>query len=99
MKHTEEYSITWEGIALSIRWTPNWLGRDDEYAIGHLEIESDDRHALPMTETGYRSHFTHRDDIDAYGGAVAFVDEWLKETSRSKSWKAHVEASKQLSLF
>lgn len=96
----ETYCIDWEGIALSVRWTPNWLNMDARgYDIAHLEPLSDDCVPLPMTETGYRSHFTSREVVDAEGGPVSFARKWLDLEAMSSDWKRQVEASKQLALF
>jgi hypothetical protein len=46
----------WRGIGLTIRHHPSWI-RLDAGPVQHLEIESDGRVPLPVTDTGYRSHF------------------------------------------
>lgn len=43
---------------------------------------------LPMTETGYRSHFGSSADVDAEGGPVEFVRAWLKCDDQLPEWKA-----------
>ena len=60
---------------------------------------SPERAPLPITETGYRSHFTPRAAMDGYDSAEAFVEAWLDHESRSPEWKAFDQANKQLSLF
>lgn len=97
-RHYETYRIDWEGIALSVRWMPEWFGVR-VHEIGHLEIESEDRQPLPVTETGYRSHFVHREYVEEAGGPVAYVRAWLDHEAQSESWTATSEARKQLSLF
>jgi hypothetical protein len=52
-----------------------------------------------MTKTGYRSHFTRADEIEALGGPAAFVRAWLAEAAKDPEWMASVESRKQLSLF
>lgn len=97
---TETYRMDWEGIALSIRWTPDWLNMTARgYDIAHLEIVSDDRVPLPITETGYRSHFTSRALVEAEGGPVSFARKWLDLDAMSDAWRAQQQASRQLSLF
>lgn len=66
----ETHRITWRGIILEIRYEAQWLGLDGPFATAHLEIEAIDpaRSPLPMTETGYRSHFTQAIAIDEAGG-------------------------------
>lgn len=48
----EKHTITWRGIQVEITFTPEKFGM-----IEHIELHSENRLALPVTETGYRSHF------------------------------------------
>jgi hypothetical protein len=90
--------IEWQGIEIEVRWNPVHY-RDDEVTIAHLELQTDNRQRLPMTETGYRSHFVQRANVDAYGGPVEYVNAWLEEAAMSADWKRYVQESKQLTLF
>lgn len=100
MQVTETYRLDWEGIALSVRWTPNWLNTEiDGYPIAHLELVSDDRVPLPVTETGYRSRFTSREAVETEGGPVAYARKWLDAEAQSEDWKARADAARQMSLF
>ena len=90
-----ETIIKWENRPIWIFYKPRHLG-----VIDHVEIRSEDGEPLPITETGYRSHFfgpvepsMTTDEI------VQLVTEWLDKESRSKAWKAYVEQSRQQSLF
>ena len=83
------YRARWQGIALSVTHTPGWLGTE----IDHIEIQSDGRAPLPVTETGYRSHFMSAQDLAAYESPVAFVLLWLDDAA-SEGW-----LGAQLSLF
>lgn len=85
----EKHKITWRGIALTITFTPDWLKVAD-----HLEIETEGRIPLPVTETGYRSHFMPVGSIEAYGGPGVFVTDWLDEKAKRLGW-----SGAQLSLF
>lgn len=96
--------IDWNGIRIEVRWCPNWLDFYERlygHALAHLEIESVDpaKAPLPVTETGYRSHFTRPDVIDAAGGPAEFVRAWLDEAAKDPEWLAAEAARKQLSLF
>ncbi|MDK3075487.1 hypothetical protein QO034_20640 [Sedimentitalea sp. JM2-8] len=94
----ETYRIDWQGIGIEVRWAAKWMN-SDVHPVAHLELVSDGRVPLPMTETGYRSHFTSREDVESMGGAVAYAIAWLDHEAQSAEWKHHVQASKQLSLF
>ncbi|MCE8000998.1 MAG: hypothetical protein HEP70_19310 [Rhodobiaceae bacterium] len=96
----ETHHITWEGIPITIQYCADWLPNlTIEFAMAHVTVESNDRQALPITETGFKSHFIPPDHIVDHGGAVAFVEAWLDHDAQSKDWKAHVEAQRQESLF
>ncbi len=101
---TRDYTIThknWNGIEIEIRWNPDYVVYDDKTHMAHLEVESisPKRAPLPITETGYRSHFTHLSVIQGYASPEDFVDAWLNEASYSSEWRASQEAARQLSLF
>lgn len=82
---------------MEIRHTSRWLNLDHD----HVEIitVSPERAALPITETGYRSHFLHGQHLTEVGGPVAYVTAWLDAASQSTDWKARSEAARQGSLF
>ncbi len=97
----ETFRIEWSGISIEIRWEPHWLNMDIGHDTAHLEIESIDpeRAHLPITETGYRSHFTSRDTVVAFGGPVAFVEAWLETESQAPDWRREEQERRQLTLF
>ena len=91
------YSLVWQGITIRVVHTPRRWN-----AIEHLEIRSvaPAGAALPITGTGYRSHFVPIDTVAAHGGdVVAQVTAWLEEEATKPDWLAHVEASRQGDLF
>lgn len=85
----EQHKITWRGIALTITFKPDWLNVAD-----HLEIETQGRVPLPVTETGYRSHFMPVGSVVVYGGPVTYVTDWLEAEAKRMGW-----SGAQLSLF
>ena len=91
-------SIDWHGIAIEVRYEANYLGLAD---MAHLSITSlsPTMAPLPITETGYRSHFLDGADVDIEGGPVAFVRRWLDSEAQSSSWVEAVSAARQFSLF
>lgn len=94
----ETHHIEWQGIAIEIRWAQSWHS-SDAFAIAHLELRSQGKVRLPMTETGYRSHFIHKENVEDAGGPVAYAIAWLDHEAQSCEWKRYLEDSKQLSLF
>jgi hypothetical protein len=91
----------WNGIEIEIRWIADYLAFDDGQSMAHLEIESvEPAHApLPITETGYRSHFIGRSEVENLGGPEAYVEAWIDEMSRTHAWRESAAASRQLALF
>ncbi len=79
--------IVWRGIEIEVRTEANWLGND----ITHIEVQTTPRTPLPITETGYRSHFIDPQVLAEYDGVDDFVHQWLEEAA--KGWDS------QLSLF
>jgi len=68
------FEAEWSGIRIVIRYEANWLNADS-FTAAHIQVESvvPNRAPLPITETGYCSHFTSPAVVEEYGGAVAFV--------------------------
>jgi len=95
----QTYRLIWEGIEIEARYDPKCFGG----VIAHLEIEAinPERAKLPVTETGYRSHFHQPGTIeDAHGGdVVQAVMDWLDEQAQSKDWQRHLADTRQGDLF
>ena len=92
--NTEIHRITWHGRKIEIRYQPRSFA-----GCAHLEIKCRTARPLPITGTGYRSHFTAREDIEQEGGPVAFVEAWLDIAAQTKAWQRTVKFGHQLSLF
>lgn len=91
------YRFTWRGIEIETIYTPlKWT------VIAHLEVRSihPAGAALPITSTGYRSHFHQPGTIEALGGdVVAQVTAWLDEEASKPEWREQEAASRQGELF
>ena len=99
-----DYTIirrSWNGIEIEIRWQPDYCQFDDGGSMAHLEIESisPPRAPLPITETGYRSHFVHAREVQDAGGPEAYVEAWIGHLAKSRAWQEAEFASRQLALF
>lgn len=93
----QTYRFTWQGIEIEATYTPLKFG-----VMAHLAIQSinPENAPLPITETGYRSHFHQPGTIEAHGGdVVAQVIAWLDQEAAKPEWKRHSEASRQGELF
>ena len=93
-RYDEELSLIWNG--LDIRVT---LSREKEPSyINFVHIEIRCKEPLPMTNTGYRSHFMQAEAFAEYESLEAFITAWLEEAEQSKDWKQILEARQQLSF-
>ena len=95
---SQTHRFIWEGIEIELTYVPEAYGG----AIAHLEMRSinPERAALPITETGYLSHYHPVGTVEENDGTlVEQVTWWLDEEAKSKAWKKYVEDSRQYSLF
>ena len=90
------YKFEWCGICISLRHAHKFCS-----VIEHLEIRSIDpeKSPLPITETGYKSHFVDESSLHEYGGALAYVLAWLNEEAGKPEWQRQKEVASQYSLF
>ncbi len=91
------HRLIWRGIDIELTYLPCRWG-----VIGHLEIRSivPPRAPLPITETGYKSHFHECSTVEANGGdVVALVKAWLDDEAAKPEWRRYEHASKQGELF
>jgi hypothetical protein len=101
-RQPEIYRSDWNGILLEITYEPQWMpasvmGED----LAHVQVRSiyPTDAPLPITETGYRSHFISASAIAAAGGPVPYVDVWLEVEGDTPAWRAREQAARQLALF
>lgn len=75
--------LLWDSVAIEISYEPDWSGLSElgwDRQVAHLSLTSIDpeRAPLPVTETGYRSHFLSPTEIAAEVvfamGVVALVE-------------------------
>lgn len=91
---TLNYEFDWHGITVSVCHTPNWMNISD-----HIEVRSGGRVPLPITSTGYKSHFLHAEQLEDFRDAGEYVCAWLDHAAEADSWKQAENDRKQLSLF
>lgn len=100
-------NIVWQGREITIRHCPKWL-HCDEPPVQHLELISTDKAPLPVTATGYKSHFITGENpfADFDNDPNAFCMAWLDDEAQKPDWiaaeKCRQEAeqeARQMSLF
>lgn len=102
-RNSDRYLIAWlnpvtnQPVQIRIKHTRDYLAAGQD----HIEIESikPKRAALPVTETGYRSHFLPALELINAGGAVTFVTAWIDREARNKKWIAAETSRAQGDLF
>jgi hypothetical protein len=97
-RDVQAFYITWQGIPLRVTFERNWLGSENPITA-HLQITAKDRQALPVTETGYRSHSLPAWQVDDEGGPVAYARSWLDSEAAKPAWRQAKAARRQLTLF
>lgn len=98
----ETYLTTWQWIDLEIRHCSCWLSSaEDDFVTQHIEIRSEGKVPLPITRTGYRSHFENgADALNEFGDdPIEFVLWLLTEAAKDLTWKRKEEDRRQGTLF
>jgi hypothetical protein len=101
--HKSRYEIDWlnpvsnERVRIRIIHAREYLSSGSD----HLEIESikPKRAPLPISETGYRSHFIPALDLINAGGPVTFVTAWISQEAKGKAWTKAAVIKAQGDLF
>ena len=105
----------WQHVSFRVRHTPDYLTKGtDHLELVVIErrcqrraCSRDDKgHAfsttpepLPITETGYLSHFVDDREVPNAKAALAFFLEWIAREARSKRWQTADNKRRQLDLF
>lgn len=91
-------TFDWRGILVQATYEANWLGN---HHPAHLQLETLEpaRAPLPITATGYLSHFVDRDMIEEAGGPTDYALAWLDHASHSRGWAQIESRARQYSLF
>ena len=76
------HSIEWQGRPIRISYHPNYFD-----GMAHVEIYSGDKVLLPITETGYKSHFFATDNPPSMEEIIPMIVDWLNREARSKKWQ------------
>lgn len=76
--------LVWRDVTCRVRHTPNYLST----GWSHIEIivVSPKKAPLPITETGYLSHFLDEELLNKAGGPVRFFLDWIEREATTKAW-------------
>ncbi len=91
------HKLVWRDVTCRVRHTPNYLSK----GWSHIEIVvlKPKGAPLPITETGYRSHFLGHDELQRAGGAVRVFLDWIEREAASKQWSKAEFKWRQGDLF
>ena len=94
-------TIMWQGIEISITYKPNPFNLSSESVIAHFEIKalSPIGTQLPITETGYRSHYLHPDCVGEFDSPINYVCAWLDHEAKKPQWQTYLASMHQMNLF
>lgn len=94
----ETHTMVWSGITLQLRYEAKAFGG----VIAHLQVEAIEpvRAPLPITDTGYKSHYHPVGTVKStLGTLVEQVTAWLDQEAAKSAWQEYLRDSRQLSLF
>lgn len=94
MSSYETHKLVWRGKKIEVGYDPRSFA-----GTAHLQIRARHGQPLPITETGYRSHFAHPADVAQCGGPAAYVEAWLNIMAQTKAWQRAEREGVQLALF
>lgn len=89
----EPLELLWQGIHVNVCISRDWL----QTGYHHIELRAEQ--SLPVTQTGYRSHFVPAEQFETFDSLEQLVFQWLDQAAQSKHWEKTQEAQRQLSLF
>ncbi len=87
----------WQHVIFRVRHTPDYLIKD----TNHLEliVIEPKREPLPITETGYLSHFDCDSGIASAKAGLEFFLAWIDREAKTKRWQKLDNKRRQLELF
>lgn len=97
MQSYTEHQIQWQGINIEVRHCHRWVATSGNRHVQHIELRSENRAPLPITETGYKSHFLcGAEALADYSNSPArFVLAWLEHEAKASKWSPE----RQMELF
>jgi hypothetical protein len=89
--------VTGKSVRVRVIHSRDYLGQSQD----HIEVESivPKKAPLPITETGYRSHFVSPLELINDGGPVTFVTAWLDREAKGRDWQKRQAIRQQGDLF
>ena len=78
------HKLVWRDVTCRVTHTPDYISK----GWTHLEliVVKPKGAPVPITGTGYLSHFLDEDLLAKHDGPVAFFTAWLEREARTKQW-------------
>jgi hypothetical protein len=94
---TTTHKLVWRHVTCRVKHVPDYMSQ----GWSHIEIivQSPKDAPIPITQTGYLSHFLDEDELVAAGGPVAFFLAWMDREARTPAWAKADNRWRQLELF
>ncbi len=88
---------TWEHVRYRVRHTPDYIIKGTDHV--EVVVISPKKEPLPITETGYLSHFVTDGSCPGIDDAISFVTTWIEREAKTKRWQKLDQKRRQLDLF
>ena len=94
---TTTHKLVWRHVTAKVRHTPDYISKGWTHI--ELVVVAPKGAPLPITETGYRSHFPSPLELINDGGSVTFVTAWLDREAMGKNWQKRQTTRQQGDLL
>ncbi|MGA9580423.1 MAG: hypothetical protein WBR13_00460 [Allosphingosinicella sp.] len=91
-----KHKLIWQSVTLAVSYEAESFA---SHAHLELRVLAPEGMPIPVTETGYRSHFLPRGYVEDAGGPVAYVRRWLDREATSQTYRRALARWRQLELF
>ena len=91
------FRLVWRGIVCRVTHERDYISKGWSHI--ELRVVRPKGRPLPITDTGYRSHFLDEDVLYAAGGPVSFFHAWLDREANTKAYRKALAKWQQLDLF
>lgn len=96
-RNTTTHKLVWRHVTARVRDTRNYINT----GWSHIEliVTAPKDAPVPITSTGYLSHFLDERELAKAGGPVRFFLDWMDREASSKAWAKTEAKWRQLELF
>ena len=95
-RRVTKHKLIWRGVTIAVSYEPESFA---SHAHLELRVLAPEGIPIPVTETGYRSHFLPRGHVEDAGGPVAYVQQWLERELGNPTYKRALARWRQMELF